>query len=87
MLRTIKTLLVTGAAIVAGAGRGKVPCAHWIVPRPSFSAETRTFSTPSVSMPTQAQTMSAMESSAPTSWKVTASGDIPWIFPSAIAMR
>ena len=54
-------------SIVAGAGTGKMPCAHFTVPWPSCSAETKTFSTPSASMPTHESTMSAMESNAPTS--------------------
>src|SRR5215469_5682274 len=56
-------------SIVAGAGTGNVPCAHWTVPPPTFRGEQTISSTPNASEPTAAQTISTMASTAPTSWK------------------
>ena len=54
---------------VAGAGTGSTPCAAFTVPRPRRSVEKRTSVAPRCSSPAAAPTMSAMASSAPTSWK------------------
>ena len=56
---------------VAGAGTGKIPCAHFTVPPPTLSGEQTHSSTSSASAPTAAQMMSTIASTAPTSWKCT----------------
>ena len=45
------------------------PCAQFTNPLPTLTAEHRHFSTPSESSPTAPHTMSAIASTAPTSWK------------------
>ena len=58
-----------------------------IQPKPSTTGAESTRGFPSSSNAMLAPTMSTMESTAPTSWKCTCSGGLPWILPSASAMR
>ena len=59
--------LPRSSAAVAGAGTGSNPCAVDAVPLPTLSGEETMEVTPSTSNATQAPTISAMESAAPTS--------------------
>jgi len=54
-------------------------------PEPSGKAETVQASTPLMAITCAAATMSAMESTAPTSWKRTSSGATPCTLASASA--
>jgi hypothetical protein len=62
---------------VAGAGTGLRPWAHFTVPLPGGTDRQVIRSTLSKSIATAAPAMSAMLSSAPTSWKWTFSTGIP----------
>ena len=70
---------------VAGAGSGRRPCAASTKPRPTGSGEQMTRSTSSDSSASATPTTSPIASTAPTSWKCTCSGAMPWMRPSAIA--
>ena len=77
-------LMVDGASgtpfrssAVPGVGTGMIPCAHFTVPLPVGTGELVNASTSSMSSPTAAPTISAMLSSAPTSWKWTRSSGMP----------
>ena len=72
---------------VAGAGSGSVPWAASTKPRPIGSGEHSTCSTFSDSSASATPTTSPIASIAPTSWKCTRSGSMPWILPSAMARR
>ena len=54
---------------VAGAGTGKIPCAHSTVPEPVLTDEHKTRGNPRFSIKIKAPAMSIIESTAPTSWK------------------
>ena len=69
--------------MAAGAGTGRMPWAHFMVPDPTLRGDETVFSMPAISTRTKAPMMSAMESMAPTSWKWTSSGVVPWTFASA----
>ena len=71
--------------MAAGAGTGRMPWAHFMVPDPTLRGDETVFSMPAISTRTKAPMMSAMESMAPTSWKWTSSGVVPWTFASASA--
>ena len=72
---------------VAGAGMGIRPCCVLIKPPlPSRTGEEYTASIPHASRQIAHPTISTMESSAPTSWKCTLSGVVPWTRASASAM-
>jgi hypothetical protein len=71
---------------VPGVGTGMMPWAAFTVPVPVGTGELVKRSTPSRSSPTAAPTMSAMLSSAPTSWKWTRSRGMPWAAASAVAI-
>ena len=62
---------------VPGVGTGIIPWAHFTVPLPTATGDEVKRSAPSRSKPTAAPMMSAMLSSAPTSWKCTRSSGIP----------
>ena len=68
---------------VAGAGRGISPWAQVMLPPNQGSAQAVTRSTPSWSSAQQAPRMSTRVSTAPTSWKCTSSGAMPWASASA----
>ena len=72
---------------VAGAGTGSTPCCDFTVPPPKRSVEKNTAPTPSRSRPATAPTMSAIASSAPTSWKWIFSTGTSWIAASASPSR
>src|SRR5437899_2444257 len=57
------------------------------VPVPTFSGEATTRSACSQVRPTTPPTTSTMESTAPTSWKWTSAGLVPWTEASASASR
>src|ERR1700741_122729 len=68
---------------VAGEGTGNLPCAQSTVPPPTLSGEQTHSSTPNARLPTDAQTISTIASTAPTSWKWILSTSQLWIFASA----
>ena len=70
---------------VAGPGTGREPWAASTTPVPMGRGPQLTESAPSNPSATQLPTMSTMESTAPTSWKVTSSGSSSWTAPSATA--
>src|SRR5918998_2312818 len=72
---------------VAGPGEGRGPWAEPTTPLPSGSGPQLTVSAPRSSSATQLPTTSTMESTAPTSWKVTCSGSWLCTAPSATARR
>src|SRR5215218_1786133 len=72
---------------VAGPGEGRGPWAASTTPLPRGRGPQLTDPASSSSSPTQLPTMSTMESTAPTSWKVTSSARLPWTAPSATARR
>src|SRR6185295_14019227 len=63
---------------VAGGGTGYTPCAIFTVPEPTLRGEARKRSTSSQPRPITEPTTSTIESTAPTSWKVTSSTSMPW---------
>lgn len=71
----------------AGAGSGIDPCEPRVVPPPTVTVEAVNRSMPKAAKPAAAPTMSAIESSAPTSWKCTSSASIPCAAASAAARR
>ena len=79
----------SSSSAVAGAGTGSKPCAVATRPAPSGSGAQLQLAAPSPSswaaISTAAATMSAIESTAPTSWNVTASGSMPCTRASAAA--
>ena len=72
---------------VAGAGTGSLPCVVWTVPDPTFRGELMISVMPRCSIPMTDPTMSTSASTAPTSWKWTRSGVVPWTFASTSASR
>ena len=70
---------------VAGAGTGISPCAVRTVPPPIGSGATLQRAGPIASIAAAAAVMSAMESTAPTSWNATSSAATPCTRPSASA--
>ena len=75
------------SCVTAGTGTGMSPCAARTRPDPSASGEALRLVTPSRRSASQVPTTSAIESSAPTSWKCTSSGEMPCTKPSASASR
>ena len=75
------------SSATAGTGTGMSPWAARTRPDPTRTAEAETEVTPSSRSASQAPTTSAIESSAPTSWKCTVSGSTPCVRPSASARR
>ncbi len=72
---------------VAGAGMLHSPWAILTRPVPVGTGDATIRSTPSRSQPTEAPTMSAIASAAPTSWKWTCSIPTPCTLASACANR
>jgi hypothetical protein len=72
---------------VAGPGTGSGPCAASTTPVPMGRGPQLTESASRRSSAAQLPTTSTIESTAPTSWKVTSSGSLPWTAPSATARR
>ena len=71
---------------VAGAGTESVPCAHSIVPEPTFTGEATTSSGARAFIRWQNAAMSATASRAPTSWKWTSPTGRPCARDSAAAI-
>ncbi len=72
---------------VAGAGMLHRPCAISMNPWPVGTADAAIRSAPSRSHAIALPTMSAMESTAPTSWKCTLRIVVPWTLASASPRR
>ncbi len=72
---------------VAGAGSGSRPWSARTKPRPTGSGEQTTRSMPRLSSASATPHTSPSASTAPTSWKCTRSGVVPWMRASACARR
>ncbi len=70
-------------SVTAGTGTGIVPCMHLTDPVPSQRSVKRTSSKPRSSMQNARETMSTIESTAPTSWRCTSSTGTPCTRASA----
>ena len=79
------------SSATAGGGTGSVPWAPRTEPEPTATGRDRDdadVGRPSqCTKPAQTPTTSAIASSAPTSWKATSSGSVPWTAASATASR
>lgn len=70
-------------SVTAGTGTGITPCMHLTDPVPSQRSVKRTSSKPRSSMQNARETMSTIESTAPTSWRCTSSTGTPCTLASA----
>ena len=75
------------SSATAGGGTGISPCAPCTRPEPTATVDTTSSSRPRCSSPAHTPTTSAIASRAPTSWKCTSAGDVPWTAASATASR